>query len=82
MSRELLMVIGAGVYGVTIWGLLVAGYAVMSSAFEKDGSEAEPEAQTDHPENVRSPVPACARVTQPLVRVAKRASGLPERRSR
>ncbi len=36
MNRELLLVIGAAVYLLTLWGLLVAGYSVMSSAVEKD----------------------------------------------
>jgi len=36
VNRELLLVIGAAVYLLTLWGLLVAGYSVMSSAVEKD----------------------------------------------
>ena len=76
MNRELLLVIGAAVYLLTLWGLLVAGYSVMSSAVEKD-QEVSPIGEADS----LGVIPAkeslwYAKVASPLIRFVRRTSGL------
>jgi hypothetical protein len=76
MSRELLLVIGAAVYLLTLWGLLVAGYSVMSSAVEKD-HEVSPIGETDSLEAIYARERLWyAKAASPLVRLVRKTSGL------
>ena len=76
MNRELLLVIGAAVYLLTLWGLLVAGYSVMSSAVEKD--QEVPSIGEEGSLGVISGRERLwyVKVASPLVRFVRRTSGL------
>ena len=76
MNRELLLVIGAAVYLLTLWGLLVAGYSVMSSAVEKD-QEVSPIGEADSPGVIAAKERLWyAKVSSALIRFVRRTSGL------
>jgi len=76
VNRELLLVIGAAVYLLTLWGLLVAGYSVMSSAVEKD-QEVSPIGEADSPGVISAKERLWyAKVSSPLIRFVRRTSGL------
>ena len=76
MNRELLLVIGAAVYGLTLWGLLVAGYSVMSSAVERDQAVSPiGEADSLGQGSVRARG-RYAKIASPLIRLARKTSGL------
>ena len=76
MNKELLLVIGAAVYLLTLWGLLVAGYSVMSSAIGQD-QEVSPIGEADSL-GVTSGRQRLwyVKVASPLVRFVRRTSGL------
>ncbi len=76
MNRELLLVIGAAVYLLTLWGLLVAGYSVMSSAVEKD--QEVPSIGEEGSLGVISGRERLwyVKVASPLIRFVRRTSGL------
>jgi hypothetical protein len=76
VNRELLLVIGAAVYLLTLWGLLVAGYSVMSSAVEKD--QEVPSIGEEGSLGVISGRERLwyVKVASPLIRFVRRTSGL------
>ncbi len=75
MNTELLMVIGAAVYGLTMWGLLVAGYSVITSAADKGQKTTEDNDLENDLTDSSSAGGFGSKVRRTFVRLARRSSG-------
>ncbi|MDG2428215.1 MAG: hypothetical protein P8M16_07285 [Acidimicrobiales bacterium] len=75
MNTELLMVIGAAVYGLTLWGLLVAGYSITTSAADKGQSTTEDNKLENGLADSSGKGGLGSKLRGTLVRLARRSSG-------